>query len=213
MEFAEIVLRIVELTISPLLTGVIGYWFAKYTFANKKTDKLEIAYNCVYYKLYKYIKDNEINDTINYDDFERYVNSIINKYYRYFSSTTLTYMDLLINSKTKKERKTIYRKIKKDIQKYNHKFRFLLGYPEPLIANFYKYVTYENVLFLGLFVCLSMSYFLAFISNIFVSALHEILIVVVILLCASTVLCFLLLINLIKTILTNNKRGKKNILS
>jgi len=134
----ENIFNILKIILPAITTGLFTFLITKYTYnRNKPLDKLEIAYNRIYYPLYRIITDdnNDINNIIN----KSKVYFI--KYDKYIDISTKRLFDSLCNTNKETKRKSVYRNFKNNIYNQNSYLRRRLGYLEPSFAKLYKYST------------------------------------------------------------------------
>lgn len=134
----ETLFEIIKIILPAIITGMITFLITKYTYNNNRPlDKLEIAYNRVYYPLYRLIKDESIsNNGQLFIDKAKYY---FDKYNKYIDMSTLRAFQFLCKSNTNAKRKSAYRNIKNNIYDKNSYLRRRLGYLEPNILQIYTY--------------------------------------------------------------------------
>lgn len=136
--------EILKIVLPAIITGLFTFLITKYTYnKNRPLDKLEIAYNRIYYPLYilvkgKIIKKENIND----------INTIIEKsklyfekYNKYADRSTLIAFEILEKSNTFAKKKHAFQNFKSNIYNKNYYLRRKLGYLEP---NFLQVYTYSS---------------------------------------------------------------------
>lgn len=123
--------------ILPAITaGLFTFFITKYTYnKNRPLDKLEIAYNRIYYPIYKMISD----DNLCMDEIINKCNTYILKYNKYVDISTKKIFELLYTCTKKAKKKSIYKNFKDNIYNRNSYLRRRLGYLEPNFAQLYKY--------------------------------------------------------------------------
>lgn len=144
MEEITIVNKILDMVLSlapVLLTGVITFFITRYTYnKNVPLDKIEIAYNKIYYPIYKLIRS-EFYTNIDQQELQEKMNFILLKYDKYISqSTRSVYYTYLNQYNSRKKTDIALRNFYNNIISYNVKYRFLLGYPQPNKIELYKYL-------------------------------------------------------------------------
>lgn len=130
--------NILKIILPAITTGLFTFFITKYTYNNNKPlDKIEIAYNRVYYPIYKIIKDKNVNHDIN---------TVINKskiyfmkYDKYIDISTKKLFESLCECKKEAKKKSIYRNFRDNIYNRHSYLRRRLGYLEPSFAQIYKY--------------------------------------------------------------------------
>lgn len=132
------ILDILIAIVPAIITSITAFLVAKYTYnKNIPLDKLEYAYNEVYYPIYKFIKDknNYNNIYLTRTSLKIYFDS----YEKYLDFSTIKAFNELHNCKTKAEERSAYRKFIDNIYSMNTYLRKRLGYLEPNIFQLYKY--------------------------------------------------------------------------
>lgn len=132
----EKIFDIIKVILPALITGLITFLITKYNY-NKNTplDKLEIAYNRVYYPLYRLIKDNNDMDFV-IDKCRLY----LDKYNKYADRATIRAFKNLVDCNTTAKKRTAYEKFEDNIYDRNSYLRRRLGYLEPSFFQMYKYL-------------------------------------------------------------------------
>lgn len=134
-EFLNILEKLNPLMVA-LIGGFISFLITKYTYhRNVPLDKLEVAYNRVYYPLYNIIKVENM-------DLETVIEKItpyMRKYRKYIDRATIIAFDDLCRCGTSAKKKAAYQNFKNNIFDRNSKLRRRLGYLEPSILQLYKY--------------------------------------------------------------------------
>lgn len=116
------------------VTGIITFLITKYEYHNNlPLDKLEIAYNRVYFPIYRMLNENaEQKDIIEKSQ------GYFKKYYKYVDRSTLKAFELVeVNGTIDKK---AYENYKENIFSLNVKLRKKLGYSEPNVFFMYKYL-------------------------------------------------------------------------
>lgn len=146
--------------ISALIAATITFFITKYTYnRNRPLDKLEIAYNMIYYPTYCLIKDSEtFNDKI-LETCEGY----FNLYNKYLDRSTIKAFNIV-----KKNPKSLYAygNFKSNIIKKNIYLRTRLGYLEPSIFEMYTYSSKLEKHQIKCFLSFMAMYFLAIFNGI-----------------------------------------------
>lgn len=143
IEILDILLAIVP----TIITSIATFFVAKYTYdRNRPLDKLEYAYNEVYYPIYKFIKDK--NNYNNVYVIRASLKIYFDAYEKYLDLSTIKAFNELNNCKTKAEEKSAYRKFIDNIYSMNTYLRKRLGYLEPNIFQLYKYSPTKDKVFL-----------------------------------------------------------------
>lgn len=145
--FQGIITQIPEAVINLIYTAIVAlvtYLISK--FKNPKASRnLEIAYDNIYYPLYKTLRDNKQNSIskekiIEFRDFFR---DIIETNDKYVDQTTINVFNQLndaISSNNEYKIREIYEgRLWDNINNNNNKLRHILGYLQPNIFQLYKY--------------------------------------------------------------------------
>lgn len=138
----ENIFNILKIILPAITTGLFTFFITKYTYNNNKPlDKIEKAYNRVYYPLYRILSDENINNDITkvIDKSKIY----FMKYDKYIDISTKRLFNLLIKCNKETKKKSIYRSYKDNIYNRNSYLRRRLGYLEPNFVQIYKYSTYS----------------------------------------------------------------------
>lgn len=134
----EILFEIFKNILPAIIAGMFTFFITKYTYSkNIPLDKLEIAYNRIYYPIYMILSNKENNNDINY-----VINKsrlYLNKYKKYADRSTLAIFDSLCRCNKNAKRKSIYKIFKNNIYDKNSYLRRRLGYLEPNPLQMYKY--------------------------------------------------------------------------
>lgn len=136
--FMDALFEIAKDILPVIITGIITFLITKYTYNNNRPlDKLEIAYNRVYYPLYKLVNnqnnDNEIDTIIEKAKF------YIDKYNKYIDKSTIRTFNSLCKCETITKKRDSFRIFKDNIYDKNSHLRRRLGYLEPSILQLYTY--------------------------------------------------------------------------
>lgn len=118
---------------SAIITGIITFLITKYTYhRNRPLDKLEIAYNRIYYPVYRLLKSCESYNADIINDCGFY----LEKYHKYVDNSTF------IAYKTLKENpnKNSYANFAENIKSRNSYLRIRLGYLESNLLMIFKYI-------------------------------------------------------------------------
>lgn len=134
--------EILKVAFPAIITGLFTFLITKYTYnKNRPLDKLEIAYNRIYYPLYilvkgKVIKKENINDiNIIIEKSKLY----LEKYNKYADRSTLIAFEILDESNTFAKKKHAFQNFKNNIYNKNYYLRRRLGYLEPNFLQIYTY--------------------------------------------------------------------------
>ena len=119
-----------------IIAGLFTFFITKYTYnKNRPLDKLEIAYNRVYYPLYRLINNEDDNTNLIIDKTKFY----IDKYDKYIDRSTLRAFKILCKCNTEIKKKDAYQNFKNNIYNRNSYLRRRLGYLEPSFLQIYTY--------------------------------------------------------------------------
>lgn len=173
----ETIFEIFKNILPVIIAGLFSFFVAKYTY-NKNTplEKMEFAYNRVYYPLYRYIRNNNNQKDIDMEKTKKALKIYFDKYDKYIDFSTIKTFKRLCECNTKAEEKSAYQKFTDNIYNMNSYLRKRLGYLEPNIFQLFKYVPIEDQVsiwcalsFLCAYLCLIfissnyfVSYFIAF---------------------------------------------------
>ncbi len=125
--------------ISPaIIAGLFTFLVAKYTYnRNTPLDNFNIAYNRVYYPLYRIILDKNNNE----EDIIAKSKFYFDKYNKYIDKSTIRAYNNLCDCNNKTKRRNICLIYKDNINSKNSYLRKRLGYLEPNYFQLYKYST------------------------------------------------------------------------
>lgn len=131
----ENALEIFKIILPTIIAAISTFLITKYTYnKNRPLDKFEIAYNRVYYPLYRLIRNNNDIDII--------INKskcYLDKYNKYVDSSTLRAYDFLCKCDTNAKKEAALSNFKSNIYDRNSYLRRRLGYLEPSILKLYTY--------------------------------------------------------------------------
>ncbi|MDE6025631.1 MAG: hypothetical protein K2G45_09265 [Lachnospiraceae bacterium] len=132
----EILFEIIKIILSTFMAGLITFLITIYNYnKSRPLDKLEIAYNRVYYPLYRLIKENNDMDSVINES-----RPYLDKYNKYVDRTTIRAFKTLVDSNTYAKKRTAYEKFEDNIYERNSYLRQRLGYLEPNFFQMYKYL-------------------------------------------------------------------------
>lgn len=135
----ESFIEILKIILPALITGIFTFIVTKYNYnKNIPLDNMKIAYNGIYYPLYKIINNNKEYNENTIDDVINHISTYMNDYnIKYIDrSTHKTYIILKDN-----HNKYNYNNFKNNIYDRNSYLRRKLGYLEP---NFIQSVMYSS---------------------------------------------------------------------
>lgn len=126
----------IESILPVLITGAFTFLITKYSYyKNVPLDKMEIAYNRIYYPLYKLISTESMSNNVDLDSIIYKASFYFKKYNKYVNRSTLNAFILLRKYKDDES----YQNFKNNIQDNNAYLRRRLGYLEPNILKVYSY--------------------------------------------------------------------------
>lgn len=138
----ETLFEILTVILPVIITGLITFFITKYKYnRNGPLDKLEFAYNRVYYPLYRIISDKNMSKDI--DIVINKSSTYIIKYDKYIDISTKELFDELCNCNKVAKKKSIYQSFKNIIYDRNSYLRRRLGYLEPNLIQTYKFTIPE----------------------------------------------------------------------
>lgn len=128
----------VKIILPAIVGGLFSFLITRYTYnRNIPLEKMEIAYNRVYYPLQRLLLNSEDGDDVNY--FIEKTKLYFEKYEKYINPSTQRLYENICSQKSDREKKSIYKQIKDNIRNYSAFLRKRLGYLEPNILESYKY--------------------------------------------------------------------------
>lgn len=172
-----IIFEILKIVLPPITAGAFTLFITKYTYnKNRPLDKLEIAYNRVYYPIYRFIKRKENNKKIEETISEiNYTFKIyFDKYEKYIDFSTIRTFNELCQCKTLTEKKSAYRKFVNNIYDMNSYLRKRLGYLEPNLLQLYKYTQIRTQITLWIILLLAGIYICFFLGMMFTGEIQKI---------------------------------------
>lgn len=166
----EIVFEILKVALPAITTGLFTFIITKYTYnKNRPLDKLEIAYNRIYYPIYKIVSDKNINIDIAINK----INIYLLKYNKYVDISTKRIFKSLCECKKETKKKSIYKKFKDNIFNKNSYIRRRLGYLEPSLIELYKYSIPSTKSLIRIIAELYIIYFTLFLGTIAANCKNE----------------------------------------
>lgn len=126
-----------------IIPAIVSYFVARWSFRQSSPkDKLEMAYDEIYFPLYQLMKEQD-EDNIKYTCIYSAAQVYLKKYYKYANKTTLmAYINFkkAIASGQQKCISVSYDKLYDNIYNQNTYLRFQLGYLEPSYFALYQYL-------------------------------------------------------------------------
>ena len=136
----ETIFEILKVILPAIITSLFTFFITKYTYNNNRPlDKMEIAYNRIYFPIYKIISDKNMSDDI--DEVIKRSKSYFTKYDKYIDVSTKRIFGNLCSCNKVAKKKSIYQSFKDNIYNRNSYLRIRLGYLEPNFIQLYKYAT------------------------------------------------------------------------
>lgn len=130
--------KIINLVLPAIVGGLFSFFITKYTYnRNIPLEKMEIAYNRVYYPLQRLLLNSENGNDINC--FIEKSKTYFKRYEKYINPSTQRLYENLCSQKSPREKESIYKQIKDNVRNYSAFLRKRLGYLEPNILESYKY--------------------------------------------------------------------------
>lgn len=137
---------IIKIILPSIITGLLTFLITKYNYyKNTPLDKLEVAYNRLYYPLYRLIRGNNDIDLV-ISRSRQY----LDKYNKYADRATIAALNTLVDSNTDVKKNAAYKKFKDNIYDRHSYLRRRLGYLEPNFFQMYKYMTSSQQLLIRL---------------------------------------------------------------
>lgn len=134
-------LEILKIVLPAIISGMFTFFITKYTYnKNIPLDKMEIAYNRIYYPIYRIVCNNKDFDKVNLETIIAEISRYLIKYNKYVDNSTLRAFRLL----TDKRDKEAYQNFKENIYNRNSYLRRRLGYLEPNFRQIYTYASKQE---------------------------------------------------------------------
>lgn len=146
----KILIEIIKIIAPAVITGLITFLITKYNYGKSRPlDKMELAYNRVYYPIYRLLKgEKQINQEL-VDQCEKY----LNKYEKYVDWSTLTaFANLKKNMHNEYSKDNAYLDFKNNINNRNSFLRKRLGYLDVHVFDSYRYASPSQKLILRLYI-------------------------------------------------------------
>lgn len=171
-----------------IITGLITFLITKYTCdKNVPLDKIEIAYNRIYYPLSKLLR----NDNVSQLEIQNKMDYILLKYDKYLSQTTkFTYLDYKNDINNNVNSDKYFATFTQNVFEYDSNYRKLLGYPQAKVIESFRYMKYIHKLILLTLILLIVIYS----ATILYTFIQSEIIVAIIALSAISVLFFIIVI-------------------
>lgn len=181
--------EILKSILPAIITGIITFIITKYTYNNNRPlDKLEIAYNRIYYPLYKLIRNENMKEIDVIIDKAKYY---LNKYDKYVDRSTLKTFHSLCKCNTEAKKKEAYQNFKDNIYNRNSYLRRRIGYLEPSLLQIYTYMSKAEKSTFRILVELIFIEIFAFISDFFTGKIQSVLLYI------ATIILIIMIIELI----------------
>lgn len=136
--YMETFFEILKVAIPALVTGMFTFIITRYTYKrNVPLEKMELAYNRIYYPIYIILKRQNKKPDIDFVISKSLL--YLNKYSKYADASTLNAFKLLHECKNNSQKDDLYQNFKNNIYAKNSYLRRRLGYLEPNFLQTYKY--------------------------------------------------------------------------
>lgn len=136
--FLNVLIDILPFVLPALSTGFFTFWVTIYKYnKNIPLDKLEVAYNRVYYPVIRAISDEKTGNDIDY--VIKRIKPYFDKYGKYINNSTMDLFYSLCNKETPIEKKYLYRSFVANINDQNKYLRKRLGYLNSAQIQSFKY--------------------------------------------------------------------------
>lgn len=169
----EIVFEILIVILPAIITGLFTTFITKYKYnKNIPLDKMEIAYNRVYYPLYIIISDKNLGENV--DEVINKGKIYLVKYNKYVDVSTKRLFDKLYNCNKETEKKSIFQNFKNNIYSRHSYLRRRLGYLEPNFIQSYTYSTPAEKSLIRIFMDLCIIYISIMICGISINRFNTI---------------------------------------
>lgn len=133
-----ILLEIFKMVLPAIIAGIFTFFITKYSYnKNRPLDKLEIAYNRIYYPIFNMVS----NKNLSIDDIVIKSEDYIIKYDKYVDVTTKQLLFSIKKCKRQINKKMLYKNFKNNIYYKNYYLRKNLGYLGSGVINLYNYST------------------------------------------------------------------------
>ena len=160
--------EILKIFLPALTTGLFGFFTAKYSYSkNVPLEKMEIAYNRIYYPLYNLLKDVKYKNLSQEEKEQLYskISNCLKKYNKYADRTTIRSYKILHEKYSDK----LFENFCNNVDNRCSFLRRKLGYLEPSIFEVYIYLSRNekrtlNIIILSCF---------AYISTIFITITNK----------------------------------------
>lgn len=128
--------ELIKVILPPIIAGFFTFLMTKYTY-NKKIplDKMEVAYNRIYYPIFKILYEKKEFVSSNVGDVISKIQPYLKKYSKYADRATMKAFKMLKENKDKYS----YDNFASNIYERNMYLRRRLGYLEPNLLQIYTY--------------------------------------------------------------------------
>lgn len=188
-EMKTILIEILKIILPAIVTGMFTFFVTKYNYnRNVPLDKMETAYNEIYYPIYKLLNEQKIFNNVNVEEIILITSKILNKHGDYADRSTLNAFRLLNDLKNKE----VYENFRNNILKKYLYLRRRLGYLEPNIFQIYIYSSKTEKFTFRIFMEILAMYICIFFTSILKGKYQERILFIFILL-LITILCEILI--------------------
>ena len=175
--------ELIKVILPPIIAGFFTFLVTKYTY-NKKIplDKMEVAYNRIYYPIFKILYEKKEFVSSNVGDVISKIQPYLKKYSKYADRATMKAFKMLKENKDKYS----YDNFASNIYERNMYLRRRLGYLEPNLLQIYTYSSKNEKSIIRIFSEILLFYFTFVAGSLTEGNLQKIITVLV--------LCFTILI-------------------
>lgn len=157
----EKIIEILKIILPALITGIFTFIVTKYNYnKNVPLDKMEVAYNRVYYPIYQIVHNKYETNIQNLDSVIAQISFYLRKSSKYVDKSTLNAFNLLCEYKDKYS----YKNFADNIYDKSSYLRRRLGYLEPSFFQIYFYSSKNErstfrilIEFIIIYVCFSIT--------------------------------------------------------
>lgn len=148
-------LEVLKIALPSCITGLLTFLITRYQCQKKvPLEKMEKAYNKVYFPIYQLIKIEQIEREVIITKSEEY----LDKYVKYVDRSTLLAFKVFNEATSDSEKKKAYYNYESNIINFNIKLRRQLGYLEPNVLNMYTYASKADKRIINILFSMSIFY-------------------------------------------------------